>query len=85
MLVAVVLVAIPVNHHVHHVVNQHQVIAALATDTRRLPGVMRHHAAHHANKFADQHAVLKNAGTTIAANVIAEKFATNIATLFCKF
>lgn len=77
----VVLVAIPVNHHVHHVAHQRQVIAAHATSTRRLPGVMRHHVAHHA---ANQLAVLKNAGTIIAANVIAEKFATNIATLFCK-
>ncbi len=73
--------AIPVNHHVHHVVNQRQVIAAHATNTRLLPGVMRHPAAPHA---ANQFAVLKSAGTIIAANVIAEKFATNQANLFCK-
>ncbi|MCS5710368.1 hypothetical protein [Candidatus Berkiella aquae] len=72
---------IPVNHHVHHVVRLRQAIVALAIITRQSLGVMRHHVAHHA---ANQLAVLKNAGMTVAANVIAEKFATNKANLICK-
>ncbi len=62
---------IPVNLHVHHVVHQRQVIAAHATNTRLLPGVMRHHVAHLAANLL----ALKNAGMTIAANVTARKFA----------
>ncbi|HRE32832.1 MAG TPA: hypothetical protein PLD88_12715, partial [Candidatus Berkiella sp.] len=53
---------------------------ALAISTRQLLGVMRHHVAHHA---ANQFAVLKNAGMTVAANVTVKKFATNKANLIC--
>lgn len=81
MHIVVPLVAIPVNHHVHHVVRLRQAIVALAIIIRQSLGVMRHHAA---NQFAaNQLAVLKNAGMTVAANVIAEKFATNKANLIC--
>ncbi len=70
-LVVVALVVIPVNLHVHHAVRRHQVIAAHATNTRLLLGVMRHLVAHLAANLL----ALKNAGMTIAANVTARKFA----------
>ncbi len=77
MQVAVVLVAIPVNLCAHNVVLRLMFVAhAITIHLSHI--VVSHHANLAANLLA-----LKNAGMTVAANVIAKKFATNTS-LFCK-
>lgn len=77
MQVVVVLVAIPVNLYVLHVVYRLMFVAHAIT-IHRLHIVVSHHATLAANLLA-----LKNAGITAAAKKFAEKFAGNTRP-FCK-
>lgn len=80
MQVAVVLVAIPVNLCVQHVVHR-LMFVALAITIHRLHIVVLQ-AVHQFAILATDLLALRNAGMTAAANVIAEKLATKTS-LFC--
>lgn len=75
MLVAEALVVIPVNLYAQPVVVLRLMFVALATIIHRSPTVV-HLLAILATNLATDHAALKNAGMTAAANVIAKRFAT---------
>lgn len=75
MLVAEALAVIPVNLCVQPVVLRLMFVAHATTI--RLSHIVVHLLAILATNLATDHAVLKNAGTIAAANVIAERFATN--------